>query len=128
VRLHGTTTIASGGDGVDVTEQVHPDVREMAEFIAQAFRLDTVGIDYLSEDIAVSYRNRGGAVCEVNACPGFQGIFLIGSDSNKILAALLQRDFPAGQTGRVPTVAIAGSPARARSGAHGGAHTRINPA
>ncbi|MCE9640664.1 MAG: ATP-grasp domain-containing protein [Betaproteobacteria bacterium] len=110
VQLHGVNTIASGGDGVDVTEEVHPDVREMAEFIAQAFKLETVGIDYLSADVSRTYRNGGGAVCEVNACPGFQGHLLVGCDRNRILGALLQRDFPEGQTGRVPTVAIAGSP------------------
>lgn len=109
VRLHGTATVASGGDGVDVTDQVHPEVREMAELIARAFKLDTVGVDYLTDDVAHSYRNDGGAVCEVNACPGFQGHFLIGVDREKILDALLQRDFPAGQTGRVPVVAIAES-------------------
>ena len=113
VRLHGTFTMASGGDGIDVSAHVHPDVRAMAELIARAFKLDAVGIDYLSDDVSRSYRSGGGAVCEVNACPGVQGHWAIGIDRRKIIGALLDSYFPEGKTGRVPTIAIAQSPGSA---------------
>src|SRR5690606_19665677 len=72
VYLRRTAMTSAGGTSQDVTAIVHPDVREMATLITRAFSLDVAGIDYLTLDIARSYRDGNGAVCEVNDCPGLR--------------------------------------------------------
>ena len=44
----------------------------MAQRAALAVGLDVAGVDFLTTDIAKSYRETGGAICEVNAAPGFR--------------------------------------------------------
>ena len=38
----------------------------------KAIGLDVGGVDFLTPDITVSYKENGGAICEVNAAPGFR--------------------------------------------------------
>ena len=54
----------------DVTDIVHPDNVEMAVRAIRAIGLDVGGVDFLSPDITESYKDIGGAICEVNAAPG----------------------------------------------------------
>ncbi len=72
VYLRSTGNLSTGGTAVDVTDALHPDNREMAVRAAAAVGLDVAGVDYLTDDIGVSYREGGGGVCEINAAPGFR--------------------------------------------------------
>lgn len=72
VHLRSTGNLSTGGTAIDVTDRVHPDNREMAERAARAVGLDVAGVDFLTPDISRSYHQVGGAVCEVNAAPGFR--------------------------------------------------------
>lgn len=72
VYLRLTGNLSTGGTASDVTDVVHYDNREMAVRAAQAIGLDVAGIDFLSPDITKSWREVGGAICEVNAAPGFR--------------------------------------------------------
>src|SRR2546422_345857 len=56
----------------DVTDVVHPDNAEMAVRAVKSIGLDVGGVDFLTRDITVSYKEGGGAICEVNAAPGFR--------------------------------------------------------
>ncbi len=115
VFLSGTANSAAGGIATDVTGTVHPDVRDMAELIALAFKLDVAGIDYMTHDIARTFRDGGGAVCDVNACPALPKQWMDGSDHHstnarrKVVDAVLAWHFPDGQTGRIPLIAVTGS-------------------
>jgi cyanophycin synthetase len=109
VYLRKTGNIATGGTAVDVTDEVHPEVRAMAELIARAFKLDVTGIDYLTHDIARSYRDGGGAVCEVNACPGLRPHWCASDGRDEVSDTILDQHFPGAANGRIPTVAITGS-------------------
>ena len=53
-----------------MTDVVHPDNRKMALRAAAASGLDAVGIDFITRDISRSYKEVGGAICELNAKPG----------------------------------------------------------
>ena len=64
--------IATGGTATDVTDVIHPDNIEMAQRAIQAIGLDVGGVDFLTADITQSYKKHGGAICEVNAAPGFR--------------------------------------------------------
>ena len=72
VYLRSTANLSTGGTATDVTDIIHPDNREMAERAVRAIGLDVGGVDFLSKNIAESYRKIGGGICEVNAAPGFR--------------------------------------------------------
>jgi cyanophycin synthetase len=93
--------IGRGGTPVAVTERVHPDNRRLAERAAKALRLDIAGIDMLIPDIARSWREAGGVICEINGQPN---IGLVGSPH---LYELFLRRLVTGD-GRIPIVVIAG--------------------
>ena len=72
VFLRLTANLSTGGTATDVTDVVHPDNIEMAVRAILAIGLDVGGVDFLSPDITRSYKDVGGAICEVNAAPGFR--------------------------------------------------------
>ena len=65
-------TCRTGGTARDMTDLVHPDNAEMAVRAIKAIGLDVGGVDFLTPDITQSYKDIGGAICEVNAAPGFR--------------------------------------------------------
>jgi cyanophycin synthetase len=107
VRLRRTANISTGGTAEDVTGCIHPDNRFLAERAARVIGLDIAGVDFLCPDISRSWREVGGAICEVNAQPGFRPHWLSdpGRDINGEIIDWLFRDKPA----RIPTAAITGT-------------------
>jgi D-alanine-D-alanine ligase-like ATP-grasp enzyme len=99
VTLRSVANVSAGGTAVLATDRVHADNRRMAEAIARCFRLDTVGIDFLTADITKSWREVRCAVIEVNSAPTFSF-----ADSQARL--LLERAFPGTCTGRIPSVVV----------------------
>src|SRR5690606_2836513 len=72
VFLRSTANLSTGGTATDVTDTIHPDNRDMAVRAVRAIGLDVGGVDFITPNIAESYKSIGGAVCEVNAAPGFR--------------------------------------------------------
>ncbi|MHC5065633.1 MAG: cyanophycin synthetase family protein, partial [Planctomycetota bacterium] len=72
VYLRSTGNLSTGGTAEDVTDIVHPDNVEMAVRAVKAVGLDVGGVDFLTSDVSKSYKETGGAICEVNAAPGFR--------------------------------------------------------
>lgn len=107
VRLRRTANISTGGTALDVSGLVHPDNRVVAERAARAVGLDIAGVDFLCPDISRSWREVGGAVCEVNAQPGFRPHWLGDPqrDINGEIVDWLFKDKPA----RIPVAAITGT-------------------
>jgi len=110
VYLRSTGNLSTGGTSVDVTDQVHPDNREMAVRAAKAIGLDVAGIDFLCSDIAQSYKVTRGAICEVNAAPGFR-MHVAPSEGTPRDAAgpVMDMLFPPGSPSRIPIAAITGT-------------------
>ncbi len=107
VRLRRTANISTGGTAEDVGAIIHPDNRLLAERAARVIGLDIAGVDFLCPDITRSWHDVGGAICEVNAQPGFRPHWLgdPGRDINgEILDLLL-----AGRSPRIPTAAVTGT-------------------
>ena len=73
VYLKATANLSTGGTATDVTELVHSYNVFMAERISRIIDLDICGIDIMTDDITVPL-SENGAVLEVNASPGFQGV------------------------------------------------------
>jgi cyanophycin synthetase len=110
VYLRSTANLSTGGTATDVTDVIHPDNREMAERAVRAIGLDVGGVDFLSKNIAESYRSIGGGICEVNAAPGFR-MHVAPSEgtSRDVAAPVIDMLFPAGALARVPIAAITGT-------------------
>lgn len=69
-RLRDNPNVSSGGEHeiVDVAE-CHPDNLDLAIDAASVIGLDLAGIDFLSADIAKSWRENGAKICEINPTP-----------------------------------------------------------
>ena len=111
VYLRSTGNLSTGGTSVDVTDSVHPDNREMAIRTVEAIGLDVGGVDFLTPDITQSYRESGGgAICEVNAAPGFR-MHMAPSEGKPrdVAGPVLDMLFPPGTPSRIPIAAITGT-------------------
>src|SRR5206468_3877460 len=72
VTLRATANISTGGTAVDRTDEIHPENRALCELAAGAVALDVAGLDVLTPDISVPFRENGAVVIEVNASPGIR--------------------------------------------------------
>ncbi|MEQ1511753.1 MAG: cyanophycin synthetase [Lysobacteraceae bacterium] len=110
IYLRSTANLSTGGTATDVTDIIHPDNREMAVRAIKAIGLDVGGVDFLSTNIAESYKNIGGGICEVNAAPGFR-MHVAPSEGKPRDAAgpVIDMLFPQGAPSRVPIAAITGT-------------------
>ncbi len=110
VLLRRTANLSTGGTAEDVTDVVHPDNAEMAVRAIQAVGLDVGGVDFLTPDITQSYKDAGGAICEVNAAPGFRMHMAPSAGRPRDVAArVIDMLFPAGQPATIPIAAITGT-------------------
>jgi cyanophycin synthetase len=114
VRLREVGNLSSGGSAVDVTDVVHPDNRTMAVRAARAVGLDVIGVDFLTTDIARSWREVGGGICEINDRPGLRmHLWPSEGEPRDVVGAILDMLFPAGAPARMPVATITGSVGKA---------------
>jgi cyanophycin synthetase len=110
VYLRSTGNLSTGGTAVDVTDVIHPDNREMAVRAANAIGLDVCGVDFLTTDITRSYKLTRGAICEVNAAPGFRMHVAPSEGTPRDVAGpVIEMLFPPGTPARIPIASITGT-------------------
>ncbi len=110
VYLRSTANLSTGGTATDVTDVIHPDNRDMAVRAIRAIGLDVGGVDFLITNIAESYRNIGGGICEVNAAPGFRMHVAPSEGTPRDVAGpVIDMLFPQGSLARVPIAAVTGT-------------------
>lgn len=108
--LRSTGNLSTGGTAIDLTDEVHPDNREMAMRTATAIGLDVAGVDFITPDITRSYRDVGGAICEVNAAPGFRmHVAPTEGHPRDVAGPVMDMLFPPGTPTRIPIAAITGT-------------------
>lgn len=108
--LRSTGNLSTGGTAIDVTDLVHPDNREMAERATLAIGLDVCGVDFLTPDVSRSWQEVGGAICEVNAAPGFRmHVAPSEGQARDAAGAVMDMLFPPGTPTRIPIAAITGT-------------------
>lgn len=89
VLLRRRDNISAGGRLEHLSAaDVHPDNLLAAQRAARALHLDLAGVDFLSTDIGQSWRDNGGAICEVNAQPQV-GVGARGDNYDRMLQHLL---------------------------------------
>ncbi|MEI6215517.1 MAG: CapA family protein [Desulfuromonadales bacterium] len=116
VYLRSKANSSAGGTCTGLTELVHPDNRRVTVAAARAVGLDIAGVDFITTDISRSYKETGGAICEVNNCPGITDLHVSPSSGSCVQVApyILDMLFPQPASARVKTIAICGerNPAR----------------
>ena len=100
LRLRRTAKVSRGGSTADVTHLIHPDNAALCVQAAALLRQDIAGLDLLITDISRSWREVGGAFCEVNAQPQTGG-------AHPWMFEKILRRYGTG-CGRVPTVQVWG--------------------
>ncbi|MGB5687523.1 MAG: cyanophycin synthetase [Candidatus Electrothrix sp.] len=109
IYLKTTANLSQGGTATDVTDEVSPDIRLMAERTARIIGLDCVGVDALAHDISLPLDQSGVKVVEVNAAPGFRmHLDPTNGKARAVAQPLVDMLFPHGYT-QVPVVAVTGT-------------------
>ena len=108
--LRSTANLSTGGTAADVTDAVHEDNRLMAERAVRAIGLDVAGVDFISPDVARSYKETGGAIVEINAAPGFR-MHLAPTEGKPrdVAGPVIDMLFPRGTRYRIPVAAVTGT-------------------
>ena len=96
IKLSSIANISTGGTLRDSTAIIHADNVLMAESVARSFRLDTVGIDFITPDLGKSWRECECAIIEINYAPGFS--------TDKHAGWILDQKFTDGSDGRIPII------------------------
>ncbi|MGA1820646.1 MAG: cyanophycin synthetase [Thermoplasmatota archaeon] len=110
IHIKSTANLSAGGRAIDVTDEVHPVNRAMAERISQIVGLNVMGIDMIAQDLSQPICEGCGGVIEVNAAPGFR-MHLSPSEGKprNIAANVLDMLFPPGSSSTIPIVAVTGT-------------------
>lgn len=109
VYLKTTANLSQGGTATDVTDEVSPEIRLMAERAARIVGLDCVGVDALATDISLPLDQSGIKVVEVNAAPGFRmHLEPTHGQSRNVAKSLVDMLFPEDYA-QVPVVAVTGT-------------------
>ena len=82
----------------------------MATRAIKAVGLDVGGVDFIAPDITHSYKEAGGAICEVNAAPGFR-MHVAPSEGipRDVAGPVMDMLFPPGTPYRIPIATITGT-------------------
>jgi cyanophycin synthetase len=108
--LRSTGNLSTGGMAIDLTDVIHPENKMMAIHAAKAIGLDVAGVDFLTPDITRSYKEVGGAICEINAAPGFR-MHVAPSEGQPrdVAGPVMDMLFPPDTRSRIPIASITGT-------------------
>ena len=109
VLIRRNANLSTGGTAADVTETVHPTIRDAAIEAAQTVGLDICGIDLVAHDISQPLSQRNGSIIELNARPGLRmHLYPSEGQARPVGETVIEMMFPNGAGGRIPIVAITG--------------------
>ena len=100
----------TGNMANDVTDDVHPQVADMAILAAKVVGLDIAGIDLVTPDVSRPLQEVHGAVVEVNAGPGLlMHLKPVFGKPRPVGQAIVDQLFEPSDSGRIPIVGVMGS-------------------
>jgi cyanophycin synthetase len=110
VPLRATANLSTGGTSIDRTDEMHPDNITACEMAAGIIGLDIAGIDVLTPDISVPFRENGAVIIEVNAGPGVR-MHTHPSEgrARNVGAAIVDMLYGPGQPTTIPVIAVTGT-------------------
>lgn len=109
VYLKRIANTSAGGTAIDVTDQVHPENRDIAERAAMAIGLDVAGVDLLVPDIAQPMRAQRGVICEINSRPGIRKhLWPAEGPPRDVVGPIVEMLFPPGSRCRIPIAVVTG--------------------
>src|SRR3954462_15262827 len=110
VLLRGTANLSTGGTAIDRTDEMHPDNITACEMAAGIIGLDIAGIDVLTSDISVPFRENGAVIIEVNAGPGIRMHTHPTEGTPRYVAApIIDMLYPPGTKATIPVIAVTGT-------------------
>jgi len=110
VVLRNNANLSTGGTATDVTDDVHPQLAARAIAAAAMVGLDICGVDVVCDTITRPLEAQGGGIVEVNAAPGLRMHLAPSYGKGRAVGeAIIEQLFPAGDNGRIPLVAVAGT-------------------
>jgi cyanophycin synthetase len=110
VCLRGTANLSTGGTAIDRTDEMHPANITACEMAAGIIGLDIAGIDVLTEDISVPFRENGAVIIEVNAGPGIRmHTHPTEGEARNVGAPIIDMLYPPGSKATIPVIAVTGT-------------------
>lgn len=93
----------------DITDEVHPDVAEMAALATRVIGLDIAGVDLVACDVSKPLHAQGGAIVEINAGPGLlMHLKPAVGQPRPVGTAIVEHLMGPEDDGRIPVVGITG--------------------
>ncbi|MBV0892946.1 CapA family protein [Paracoccus sp. Z118] len=110
VPLRRQPSGAYGGDMVDATDAVHPEIRRIAERAATVLGIDVCGIDFVTTDITRPAEETGGVICDVSTRPSLRLHYGVSEGKVRgVAGAVLEMLFKDGAPSRCPAVVLVGT-------------------
>lgn len=110
VWLRATANLSTGGTSIDRTDEMHPDNVTACEMAANIIGLDIAGIDILTDNISVPFRQNGAVIIEVNSGPGVRmHTHPIEGKPRNVGAAIIDMLYKPGQSATIPVIAVTGT-------------------
>ncbi|HEY2853792.1 MAG TPA: cyanophycin synthetase [Gemmatimonadaceae bacterium] len=110
VFLRGTANLSTGGTSIDRSDEMHPDNVTACEMAAGIVGLDICGIDVLTQDISVPFRENDAVILEVNAAPGIRmHTHPTEGKPRNVGAPILDMLYPPGSEPTIPIIAVTGT-------------------
>ena len=110
VALRQTANLSTGGTSIDRTDEMHPDNVTACEMAAGVVGLDIAGIDILTPDISVPFRENNSVIIEVNAGPGIRmHTHPAEGQPRNVAAPILDMLYPPGTPSTIPLIAVTGT-------------------
>ncbi len=110
VTLRAAANLSTGGTSVDRTDEIHPDNATACEMAAGIVGLDIAGIDVITTDISIPFRDNGAVIIEVNASPGIRmHTHPTEGRARNVAAPVVDMLYPPGSESTIPIVAVTGT-------------------
>jgi cyanophycin synthetase len=110
VTLAATANLSTGGTSIDRTDEMHPDNVTACEMAAGVIGLDIAGIDILTPDISVPFRENNSVIIEVNAGPGIRmHTHPAEGRARNVAAPIIDMLYPPGVDATIPVIAVTGT-------------------
>lgn len=110
VNLCAGMNLSTGGTAEDVTDEVHPTIKNLCERAARIINLDICGVDLVIEDISEPMPKEKGGVIELNAAPGLRmHVHPSKGTPRDVGGAIVEMLYPQGKPARIPIISITGT-------------------